>query len=280
MSSVVNASRFSFTAPERNHGADIRAPQFMPDYTAVEHQLEDHTFMTTVEKDFSGYHIFFLHGGGFVMEALSMHADIVRKLADQGHRVTIFDYPLAPEHQFREIQESVYRAYHEVRKLYPEDRFALYGDSSGANLGLELLMRLRDENCISRPSKAVWVSPAVDLTMSNPEIQRYRATDRSLNYEGSIMAGKAYMGDADPGDPHLSPLYGELHDLGDMLMFYGENEMLRPDCELLAQKIVLCPGSTMQAHMGQNMYHDYLMMVAFPESIKALEQIQIFLKKS
>ena len=187
MNTKVNAASFSCTAPERNQGANIRADKFPSPYTAVEHTLEDHTFMTTVEKDFSGYHIFFLHGGGCVMEAVSFHADVVKKLADQGHRVTIFDYPLAPEHQFEEIQESVYNAYQELKKLYPQDLFAVYGDSSGGGLGLALLMRLRDEGCQTRPEKAVWVSPAVDLTMSNPEIQKYRSIDRSLNFEGSIV---------------------------------------------------------------------------------------------
>lgn len=279
MNTKVNAASFSFTAPERNQGANIRADKFPSPYTAVEHTLEDHTFMTTVEKDFSGYHIFFLHGGGCVMEAVSFHADVVKKLADQGHRVTIFDYPLAPEHQFEEIQESVYNAYQELKKLYPQDLFAVYGDSSGGGLGLALLMRLRDEGCQTRPEKAVWVSPAVDLTMSNPEIQKYRSIDRSLNFEGSIAAGKAYIGDADPHDPRISPLYGNMEDLGEMLLFYGENELLRPDCELFAQKVEKSSGCKIQAFMGQNMYHDYLMMVSFPESVKAFEAIQAFLKK-
>ena len=115
--------------------------------------------------------------------------------------------------------------------------------------------------------------------MSNPEIQKYRSIDRSLNFEGSIAAGKAYIGDADPHDPRISPLYGNLEDLGEMLLFYGENELLRPDCELFAQKAEKSSGSKIQAFMGQNMYHDYLMMVSFPESVKAFEAIQAFLKK-
>ena len=165
------------------------------------------------------------------------------------------------------------------KKLYPQDLFAVYGDSSGGGLGLALLMRLRDEGCQTRPEKAVWVSPAVDLTMSNPEIQKYRSIDRSLNFEGSIAAGKAYIGDADPHDPRISPLYGNMEDLGEMLLFYGENELLRPDCGLFAQKVEKSSGSKIQAFIGQNMYHDYLMMVSFPESVKAFEAIQAFLKK-
>ena len=58
MNTKVNAASFSFTAPERNQGANIRADKFPSPYTAVEHTLEDHTFMTTVEKDFSGYVIY------------------------------------------------------------------------------------------------------------------------------------------------------------------------------------------------------------------------------
>lgn len=279
MEKKVDASNFSFTAPERNHGANIRADKFVAPYKAVEHKLPDNTFMTTVEKDFSGYHIFFLHGGGFVMEAVPFHADVIRKLANQGHRITVYDYPLAPEHSFEEIQEAVYNAYQELRKLYPDDTFAYWGDSSGGGLGLVLQMRLRDENCQDRPKKSVWVSPAVDLTMSNPEIQKYRSIDRSLNFEGSIAAGKLYMGDTDPHDPRISPIYGNLDDLGDMLMFYGENELLRPDCELFAQKIEKTSGSTIQSYMGNNMYHDYLMIITFPESAEAYDKIENFLKK-
>lgn len=279
MNSNVNASDFSFSAPVRNHGADIRADKFSVPYSAVEHPLSDGTFMTTVENTaVSGCHIFFLHGGGCVMEALSMHADIARKFADMGHRVTLFDYPLAPEHQFQEIQISVYNAYQEIRKLYPDDTFALYGDSSGGGLCLSLLMQLRDEQVSDRPQKTILVSPAVDMTMSNPDIQKYCAIDRSLNLEGCRIAGKAYIGDADAKDPRISPIYGNLENLGNILLFYGENELLRPDCERFAKKAASSSGCQLESHMGSNMYHDYLMIVSMPESMKAFEIIRDFMK--
>lgn len=277
MDKKIDASSFSFTAPARNNGADIRADKFLPEYKAVEHKTADGRFFTTVEKKAEGNHIFFLHGGGCVMEALSMHADIVKKLADQGNRVSIFDYPLAPEHQFEEIQESVYQAYRSLRELFPDDRIVLYGDSSGGGLGLALLMRLRDEQDAARPRKAVWVSPAVDISMTNPEIQKFIPIDRSLSYEGCMAGMKAYAGETDPKDPRVSPLYGSLEDLGDMLMFYGENELLRPDCERFAEKASASPGTDIQMVMGEKMYHDYLMVVSMPESVRAFEIIREFL---
>ena len=108
MNTKVNAASFSFTAPERNQGANIRADKFPSPYTAVEHTLEDHTFMTTVEKDFSGYHIFFLHGGGCVMEAVSFQENMLRYLAIIRLKILYYRYGI------RSLKQQ--QGNHEIRK--------------------------------------------------------------------------------------------------------------------------------------------------------------------
>ena len=237
--------------------------------------------MTTVEKTVTGaYHIFLLHGGGYSAEALPRHADIVRALVNKGFRVTAFAYPLFPEHDLMEIHAAVYEAWKTLCGLYPKDSFAMFGDSAGGALTLNLLMRLREEADVRRPLKTVLASPALDMSLSNPEIEPYIQIDTSVNFYSAKMLGEYLAGDRDPKGVFLSPLYGELHDLGQMLMFYGGKEFLRPDCELFAAKIHQTEGSELRAYMAEERYHDYLMWVNYPESVDAFEKIAAFLNES
>lgn len=261
----------------RNHGAAYRADRFPAPYTAVEHPVGER-FMTTVEKHSVGaYHVFMLHGGGYAAEALPRHADIIRAIVSRGFRVTAFAYPLFPEHDLMEIHEAVYEAWQQLCALYPDDRFALFGDSAGGALGLNLEMRLRDEGDVRRPMKTVFASPALDMSLTNPEIDKYKDIDISVSFYQAKTLGEYLAGDRDPKGIFLSPLYGQHHDLGEMLMFYGGKEFLRPDCELFAEKIAHTAGTEIRAYMAPKRYHDHLLWVNYPESIDAFEKIAAFL---
>ena len=262
----------------RNNGAAYRVERFPSPYVAVEHPVGER-FMTTVEKQTTGdYHIFMLHGGGYAAEALPRHADIIRALVSKGYRVTAFAYPLFPEHDIMDIHAAVYEAWQLLCKLYPADTFALFGDSAGGALGLNLEMRLRDEGDARRPLKTVFASPALDMSLSNPDMEPYIEVDISVDFYSAKMLGEKLAGDRDTKGVFMSPLYGTHHDLGDMLMFYGGKEFLRPDCELFAEKIKETPGTQIQAYMAPKRYHDYLLWVNYPESVDAFEKIDGFLK--
>jgi len=87
-------------------------------------------------------------------------------------------------------------------------------------------------------------------------------------------------GENDAKEVRYSPLYGDLSDLGDMLMFYGGGEILRPDCEVFAEKVAAVEGTTVKSVMAEQRFHDYLMMVAYGyvEAIEAFDMIKEFLK--
>ena len=280
MSSNISAADFSYALPERNEGAAYRKENFAAPYIAVERPVAGR-FMVTVDKgEPAPYHVFMLHGGGYIMEAMSMHTDKLKAFADRGLRVTAFAYPLAPEHDMDTIHAAVDEAYELVRKEYPNDTFAVYGDSAGAGLGLNLLMRLRDKGDANRPMKSIWASPAVDLSMTNPDILKYADTDKSLSYEDEKKLVPMLCGDNDPKEVRYSPLYGDLSNLGDMLMFYGGGEILRPDCELFAEKIKTVEGTSIKSVMAEKRFHDYLMMVGYgyEEAIEAFDMIKEFLR--
>lgn len=269
--------RNSFSA-NRENGAHLRASAFEEEYNPVEQTLET-GFMTTVDKNNSaGYHIFFLHGGGCVMDAIAYHTDVICALADRGLRITAYDYPLFPETDYVDICEAVYEAYMELTALYPEDEIVLYGDSAGGSLALHLLMRLRDEGVANRPIKSILVSPMLDLSMSNPDIQQYVEGDTSLDYTGCKILSFYMAGLRNAKSPEYSPIYGDLKDLGQLLMFYGSREILRPDCERLVEMLSSVEGTYIEAHMGEEKLHDYVMIVEDPQSVLAFDRMAKFLK--
>ena len=280
MSTNISAADFSYALPERNEGAAYRKENFAAPYVAVERPVAGR-FMVTVDKgEPVPYHVFLLHGGGYIMEAMPMHTDKLKALADRGLRVTAFAYPLAPENDMDTIHKAVDEAYYMIRELYPDDTFAVYGDSAGGGLGLNLLMRLRDRGESNRPMKSVWASPAVDMTLDNPDILKYKDNDKSLDYNGAKGMSAMVSRGEDLTLPKYSPLYGDLSNLGDMLMFYGGGEILRPDCELFAEKVKTVEGTAVRSVMAEKRFHDYLMMVGYgyEEAIEAFDLIKEFLK--
>ena len=280
MSTNISAADFSYSLPERNEGAAYRKENFSAPYVAVERPVAGR-FMVTVDKgEPVPYHVFMLHGGGYIMEAMPMHTDKLKAFADRGLRVTAFAYPLAPEHDMDTIHAAVDEAYELVRKEYPNDTFAVYGDSAGGGLGLNLLMRLRDKGAADRPMKSIWASPAVDMTLENPDILKYKDNDKSLDYNGAKGMSAMVARGEDLTLPKYSPLYGDLSNLGDMLMFYGGGEILRPDCEVFAEKVKTVEGTAVRSVMAEKRFHDYLMMVGYgyEEAIEAFDMIKEFLK--
>lgn len=136
-------------------------------------------------------------------------------------------------------------------------------------------MRLRDSG-EKMPEKAILASPAVDISLENPAIQQYIPIDKTLDYNFVLAGGKAYAGDTPTTDPLISPLYGNLENLGEMLCFFGKNELLRPDIELFIDKIGHTPGSSVKWAIGTGKGHDYLMVVNYPESQAAFGMIKEF----
>ena len=212
------------------------------------------------------------------MDAVAYHTDVICALADRGLRITAYDYPLFPETAYVDICEAVYEAYMELTALYPEDKIVLYGDSAGGALALHLLMRLRDEGVINRPEKSILVSPMLDLSMSNPDIQQYVEGDSSLDYTSCRILSFYMAGWRNAKSPDHSPIYGDLNDLGQLLMFYGSREILRPDCERLVEMLSAEEGTNMEAHMGEGKLHDYVMIVEDPQSVLAFDRMAEFLK--
>lgn len=204
-------------------------------------------------------HAVFLHGGAYVAEGVLLHRKFMEKLAkEHGCRVTYVDYPLAPEHGAKETRAVLKKAYAALAEKYPRDEFALVGDSAGGGLALAFLQSLA-EGGGKMPAKTVLISPWLDLSMSRPEAAEYEKKDPTLSIDGLLYAAKEYAKDLPLTDPAVSPVFGKMDDLGDILVTAGMSELFYPDCRYLKERADGARGTRLVLAAFENMFHDFVM---------------------
>lgn len=205
-------------------------------------------------------HILFLPGGGYTLEPVKGHQEIAQRFAAEDHmKVSVFCYPLSPEYTAEETHAALLTAYEQLLFLYPDDDFYLLGDGAGGGLALSFLQGLKQMGILPLPKRTALVSPWLDISLSNPRIKLAKKTDYMVPVGEMAAAGNIWRGLLEPDDPIVSPLYGPMEGLGPILVFSGTEEVLTPDCELLAEKMESAEGTGLVFRKAAHMYHDWIL---------------------
>lgn len=175
-----------------------------------------------------------LHGGGFMAPIDPFHVRYAARLARSLRaRVVIPDYPLAPEHTWRDSFDAVVGL---TGRWAGEGRLTLLGDSAGGGYALSVAQALRDRGG-AQPAELVLLSPWVDLSMSSPDHPALDAVDGWLFLGKARAYGRWWAGsEEDLVRPEVSPLFGELDGLPRTLMFCGTRDLLVPGVRRLAER--------------------------------------------
>ncbi len=178
--------------------------------------------------------LLYLHGGGYFACSPRSHRPITRGLAQGGLRVFAPAYRLAPEHPYPAALEDAVAAYQGLRASGAR-RIVLAGDSAGGGLALALMLKLRALD-LPMPDRAVLFSPWTDLAATGPSLKTNNRRCAMFWGDGIARAGAPYIGTADPRDPLISPLYGNMTGLPPLLIHVGEAEVLRDDSTRMAER--------------------------------------------
>ncbi|QBR92582.1 alpha/beta hydrolase [Nocardioides euryhalodurans] len=175
-----------------------------------------------------------VHGGGFIAPVDDFHVRYATRLAlALGARVVMPDYPLAPEHSWRDTVPPLVEL---TSRWLEQGRVTLLGDSAGGGPALAIALALRDRGG-PQPSELLLLSPWVDLTTSTPDTPAYAERDPWL-FLGKVHAYAGWWAGSpdDLARPEVSPALGDLTGLPRALMFCGTRDLLVPGCRLLAKR--------------------------------------------
>lgn len=219
-------------------------------------------------------HVLYFHGGGYCVGSPQSHAMLTSAFAKiTTAHVWSVDYGMAPERPSPAALDDALRAYQALLKHVdsPEHVFVA-GDSAGGGLAVALAMRAKELK-LSPPAGLVLMSPWVDLTLSGWTHTACKDRDHLVWRSMLEHLGGLYADDTDKTDPRISPLFGDLNGLPDMLIHAGSEEVLLSDSTELAGRAG-CAGVAVELKIWPDMPHVFQAYTAvLDESRQSLADI-------
>jgi len=233
----------------------------------------------------------YLHGGAYIFGSPRSHRVITSRLSEiSGGAVLAIDYRLMPEYPRMAGIEDSRCAYRWMLEYGPDgaghaDVVYVAGDSAGGNLALSLIAWVRDQG-LRAPNAVVALSPATDSSLSGPSIMKNLATDAMLGplFKPLLQMPRSLLlwsvrirNRMKPGNPLISPIFGDLSNLPPLLVQASEVEMLLDDSLRYVNKAVAA-GTQARLQTWNHVVHVWhLFDPALTEARQAFEEIRKFL---
>lgn len=266
---------------ERMIGAEELKSLFYPITLGFErriiHGVETFLFNHRAENA-DGVTVVYFHGGGYVFQAKYEHLAFADRIAAQADCRVVFPvYPLAPKYSFQESYRAVTALYRSLLKDTDPGSIVFMGDSAGGGMALSLAKQLRDAS-LPLPARLILISPALDITMENPEIDaRGLAEIDPMLTHSFLLASQAWAAGEALDHPYLSPMYGDLTGLPPITLYAGTREMLWPDaqkfCVLAAEQ-----GVKIDYREWEGMNHCFC-IYPIPEAFAVQDEIISMLRR-
>ena len=220
--------------------------------------------------------ILYLHGGGFATGSIKSHRGIVGQIAEAGNiRALLIEYRLAPEHPFPAAIDDALLAYDWLIKN-GYDKIAIASESAGGSLAIATVTSLRDKH-IPMPLLVVCMSPLIDVEGTGESVTANAKRDPWLTVEAKDIF-KYYVGQNDPRNPLISPLYANYEYFPPLLIYVGGDEIMLSDSTRLAEKAKNA-GVDVQIKVWEGMWHAFPFFAPFvPEALQAISEIGHFIK--
>ena len=216
--------------------------------------------------------VVYFHGGGWVIGSPATHTKLCAELAEGAGAVVVsVHYRLAPEHtppaQLDDCVAAVRWAVDHAAELNADgSRFALAGDSAGGNLAACAALRLRDEGG-PRARLQLLLYGAFTGNNDLPSVIE--------NGEGKILTRQMmdwfyrhYLSaGADPKDPYIFPINGDLRGLPPAHLIVGTLDPLLDDSKLYAEALQKA-GVPVKLSIYQDQPHIFLQLTAMLDGAK------------
>jgi acetyl esterase/lipase len=216
--------------------------------------------------------ILYLHGGAYMSNLLTEHWRLIEKIIRKTRAsIVVPDYPLTPEASCYETYDFIEGLFTGLITEYPDKRIVFIGDSAGGGLALGFVQKLRDENK-KQPEQIIVFSPWLDVTMSNPMLERLDKEDTLLSIAGLKNAGQEYAANLDLKDFRVSPVYGDLTGLCMISVFTGTRDILNADARKF-KKLMNDQNIYFNYFEYPDMFHDWVIITRLKESCDVINKV-------
>ncbi len=222
-----------------------------------------------------------LHGGGYIGAMRNAYRSFAGLYNEIGGGINVFtpDYRVAPENPYPAALEDALSAYEWLLQTgVSPGKIVIAGDSAGGGLAAALCLYLKDHG-MQLPEGLILMSPWTDLTASGESYETNYTLDPLFgNTRESMIYNMDYVGEEDPENPYISPLFGSFEGFPPMLIQAGSIEMLLSDSVSLAKKAKEA-GVKVRLSIYEGMFHVFQMgELMLPESRRAWEEAGKFLR--
>lgn len=221
----------------------------------------------------------YFHGGGWVLNNIDTHDDLVQRLAEASGCVFVsVDYRLAPEHRYPAAVDDAYVALKWVAEHASElqidpNRIAVSGDSAGGNIAAALCLMTRDRGGPTIAYQAL-IYPITDCDFDRPSYREnadgyFLTTSQMRWFWNHYVPSPEQM-----REPYASPLLAtSLQDLPPALILIAEFDPLRDEGEAYAAALN-ASGVAAELIRYDGMIHAFLKRVdQFDTAVEAINLI-------
>src|SRR5438270_5246680 len=168
-----------------------------------------------------------LHGGGFISDSGSLIEGIPIANLTKIKVVSVY-YRLAPENPFPAAVNDTVAVYKELLKTYEPHNIGVFGTSAGAILTAEVAVKIKQLG-LPLPGALGMFSMLADFSRPSDSQQLFALNGFSGNLEPQSADrphDENYIGNADPKDPVLSPLFADLRGMPPCLLVTSTRDLL------------------------------------------------------
>ena len=178
--------------------------------------------------------LLYFHGGAYIHPFSIFHWKFLVKISKKtGCKIVAPNYLMMPKYTAATSNEITMKFYEEFCKTHDMKNVVIAGDSAGGGLSAVVIQQAIKRG-LKVPSKAILISPWVDVTGGNPEKTK---VDNMIHYKMVSVYGNAWQKGLKDKDPLASPLYGDMESFPKTDLWIGGNEVLYDDVISLYEKM-------------------------------------------
>lgn len=216
--------------------------------------------------------ILYFHGGAFIYPPVFFHWRFMHDLGLRTHADILMPvYPKAPEYNCEHCVTTLLDFYHNFVEGQEFDEIHFVGDSAGGHLCLVVAQEAA-KNGWCRPDSLTLLSPCVDLSHSKKqEMRALQHLDPMLQLDRVIILNAVWQDQLPARHPWVSPVFGDFGGIDNLNVYFGSNEILKPD-SLFLKETYEKAGKTGRFAEYEGMFHTFPMF-PIPQGFKVVREI-------